>query len=131
MIYKKYEITKQEDVFTGKGFLYVVHSPNKDDYYHHAKTLQTCKKWIDENEFPVRPLTPARKAKLEKEKRSKKMPLKRAQLHLLKEGSVVIKGEEKLTVRKIDQWSIYLINENGNKRTVKNELVGILEVVQY
>ena len=72
MIYKKYEITKQEDVFTGKGFLYVVHSPNKDDYYHHAKTLQTCKKWIDENEFPVRPLTPARKAKLEKEKRSKK-----------------------------------------------------------
>ena len=35
------------------------------------------------------------------------------------------------TVRKIDQWSIYLINENGNKRTVKNELVGILEVVQY
>ena len=72
MIYKKYEITKQEDVFTGKGFLYVVHSPNKDDYYHHAKTLQTCKKWIDENEFPVRPLTPARKDKLEKEKRSKK-----------------------------------------------------------
>ena len=72
MIYKKYEISKQEDVFTGKGFLYVVHSPNKDDYYHHAKTLQTCKKWIDENEFPVRPLTPARKAKLEKEKRSKK-----------------------------------------------------------
>ena len=69
MIYKKYEITKQEDVFTGKGFLYVVHSPNKDDYYHHAKTLQTCKKWIDENDFPVRPLTPARKAKLEKEKR--------------------------------------------------------------
>ena len=47
MIYKKYEITKQEDVFTGKGFLYVVHSPNKDDYYHHAKTLQTCKKWIE------------------------------------------------------------------------------------
>ena len=72
MIYKKYEISKQEDVFTGKGFLYVVHTPNKDDYYHHAKTLQTCKKWIDENEFPVRPLTPARKAKLEKEKRSKK-----------------------------------------------------------
>ena len=35
MIYKKYEITKQEDVFTGKGFLYVIHSPNKDDYYHH------------------------------------------------------------------------------------------------
>jgi hypothetical protein len=72
MIYKKYEISKQEDVFTGKGFLYVVHSPNKDDYYHHAKTLQTCKKWIDENDFPVRPLTPARKAKLEKEKRRKK-----------------------------------------------------------
>ena len=72
MIYKKYEISKQEDVFTGKGFLYIVHSPNKDDYYHHAKTLQTCKKWIDENEFPVRPLTPARKAKLEKEKRRKK-----------------------------------------------------------
>ena len=72
MIYKKYEISKQEDVFTGKGFLYVVHSPNKDDYYHHAKTLQTCKKWIDENEFPVRPLTPARKAKLEKENRRKK-----------------------------------------------------------
>ena len=43
MIYKKYEITKQEDVFTGKGFLYVIHSPNKDDYYHHAKSLQTCK----------------------------------------------------------------------------------------
>ena len=78
MIYKKYEITKQEDVFTGKGFLYVVHSPNKDDYYHHAKTLQTCKKWIDENEFPVRPLTPARKAKLEKEKRSKKNATKKS-----------------------------------------------------
>ena len=78
MIYKKYEITKQEDVFTGKGFLYVVHSPNKDDYYHHAKTLQTCKKWIDENEFPVRPLTPARKAKLEKEKRSKKNASKKS-----------------------------------------------------
>lgn len=59
------------------------------------------------------------------------MPLKRAQLHLLKEGSVVLKGEEKLTVRKVDQWSIYLINENGNRRTVKNELVGILEVVKY
>ena len=78
MIYKKYEISKQEDVFTGKGFLYVVHSPNKDDYYHHAKTLQTCKKWIDENEFPVRPLTPARKAKLEKEKRSKKNASKKS-----------------------------------------------------
>ena len=78
MIYKRYEITKQEDVFTGKGFLYVVHSPNKDDYYHHAKTLQTCKKWIDENEFPVRPLTPARKAKLEKEKRSKKNATKKS-----------------------------------------------------
>lgn len=78
MIYKKYEISKQEDVFTGKGFLYVVHSPNKDDYYHHAKTLQTCKKWIDENEFPVRPLTPARKAKLEKEKRSKKNATKKS-----------------------------------------------------
>ena len=78
MIYKKYEITKQEDVFTGKGFLYVVHSLNKDDYYHHAKTLQTCKKWIDENEFPVRPLTPARKAKLEKEKRSKKNASKKS-----------------------------------------------------
>ena len=72
MIYKKYDISKQEDVFTGKGYLYVVPIPNKDDYYHHAKTLQTCKKWIDENEFPVRHLTPARKAKLEKEKRSKK-----------------------------------------------------------
>ena len=59
------------------------------------------------------------------------MRLKKAQLHLLKEGSVVLKGEEKLTVRKIDQWSIYLINENGNKRTVANELVGILRVVQY
>jgi hypothetical protein len=57
--------------------------------------------------------------------------MKRAQLKKLKEGSVVLKGDEKLTVRKIDQWSIYLINENGNKRTVKNELVGILEVVQY
>jgi hypothetical protein len=57
--------------------------------------------------------------------------MKRAQLNKLKEGSVVLKGDEKLTVRKIDQWSIYLINENGNKRTVKNELVGILEVVQY
>ena len=78
MIYKKYEISKQEDVFTGKGFLYVVHSPNKDDYYHHAKTLQTCIKWIDENEFPVRPLTPARKAKLEKEKRSKKNATKKS-----------------------------------------------------
>ena len=78
MIYKKYEISKQEDVFTGKGFLYVVHSPNKDDYYHHAKTLQTCKKWIDENDFPVRPLTPARKAKLEKEKRSKKNASKKS-----------------------------------------------------
>ena len=71
MIYKKYEITKEKDVFTGKGFLYIVHSPNKDDYYHHAKTLQTCKKWIDENNFPVRPLTPARKAKLEKAKNEK------------------------------------------------------------
>lgn len=57
--------------------------------------------------------------------------MKRAQLKKLKEGSVVLKGDEKLTVRKIDQWSIYLINENGNKRTVKNELVGILEVVKY
>ena len=57
--------------------------------------------------------------------------MKRAQLNKLKEGSVVLKGDEKLTVRKIDQWSIYLINENGNKRTVKNELVGILEVVKY
>ena len=57
--------------------------------------------------------------------------MKRAQLKKLKEGSVVLKGDEKLTVRKIDQWSIYLINESGNKRTVKNELVGILEVVQY
>lgn len=57
--------------------------------------------------------------------------MKRAQLKKLKEGSVVLKGDEKLTVRKIDQWSIYLINENGNKRTVKNELVGILEVVEY
>ena len=57
--------------------------------------------------------------------------LKKAKLELLKEGSVVLNGEEKLTVRKIDQWSIYLINENGNKRTVKNELVGILEVVKY
>ena len=57
--------------------------------------------------------------------------MKRAQLQKLKEGSVVLKDDEKLTVRKIDQWSIYLINENGNKRTVKNELVGILKVVQY
>ena len=51
MIYKKYEISKQEDVFTGKGFLYVVHSPNKDDYYHHAKTLQTCKKWLNDRDW--------------------------------------------------------------------------------
>ena len=36
------------------------------------RSLQTCKKWIDENDFPVRPLTPARKAKLEKEKRRRK-----------------------------------------------------------
>ena len=72
MIYKKYEITKQEDVFTGKGFLYVIHSPNKDDYYHHAKSLQLSLIHIDENDFPVRPLTPARKAKLEKEKRRRK-----------------------------------------------------------
>ena len=50
---------------------------------------------------------------------------------LLKEGSVVKKGDEILTVRKIDQWSIYLINENGNRRTVKNELAGILEVIEY
>ena len=57
--------------------------------------------------------------------------MKKAQLKKLKEGSVVLKGDEKLTVRKIDQWSIYLINENGNKRTVANELVGILRVVQY
>ena len=84
MIYKKYEITKQKDVFTGKGFLYVVHSPNKDDYYHHAKTLQTCKKWIDENSFPVRPLTPAKKAKLEKEKRSKKNATKKSEVRTTK-----------------------------------------------
>ena len=57
--------------------------------------------------------------------------MKRAQLSKLKEGSVVIKGNEILTVRKIDQWSIYLVNDNGNKRTVKNELVGILEVIEY
>ena len=43
----------------------------------------------------------------------------------------MLNGEEKLTVRKIDQWSIYLINENGNKRTVANELAGVLRVVQY
>jgi len=57
--------------------------------------------------------------------------MKRAQLSKLKEGSVVIKGNEILTVRKIDQWSIYLVNDNGNKRTVKKELVGILEVIEY
>jgi len=72
LIYKKYEITKQKDILTGKGFLYVGHSPDKDDYYHHAKTLQTCKKWLDDNDFPVRPLTPARKSKLEKEKSRKR-----------------------------------------------------------
>ena len=95
MIYKKYEITKQEDVFTGKGFLYVVHSPNKDDYYHHAKTLQTCKKWIDENEFPVRPLTPARKAKLEKEKRSKKNATKKSTTTSTKRRKRSAKGRRK------------------------------------
>ena len=72
MIYKKYEITKQKDILTGKGFLYVVHSPNKDDYFFDAKRLQTCKNWIDDNDFPVRPLTPARKSKLEKEKSRKR-----------------------------------------------------------
>ena len=50
---------------------------------------------------------------------------------LLKEGSVVKKGDEILTVRKITEWSIYLINENGNKRTVANELHGILRVIKY
>jgi hypothetical protein len=49
-----------------------VHSPNKDDYFFDAKRLQTCKNWIDDNDFPVRPLTPARKTKLEKEKRRKR-----------------------------------------------------------
>ena len=57
--------------------------------------------------------------------------MRRAQLSKLKEGSVVIKGNEILTVRKIDDWSIYLINDAGNKRTVKKELVGILEVIEY
>ena len=33
------------------------------------RVYKHVKKWIDENDFPVRPLTPARKAKLEKEKR--------------------------------------------------------------
>ena len=57
--------------------------------------------------------------------------LKKAKLELLKEGSVVLNGEEKLTVRKIDQWSIYLINEAGHKKTVDKNLVRILKVVQY
>ena len=57
--------------------------------------------------------------------------MKKAQLNLLKEGSVVLKDDEKLTVRKIDDWSIYLINDAGHKRTVKKELVGILRVIEY
>jgi hypothetical protein len=55
VIYKKYEITKQKDVLTGKGFLHVVHSPDKDDYFFDAKRLQTCKNWIDVNPYPVKP----------------------------------------------------------------------------
>jgi len=55
VIYKKYEITKQKDVFSGKGFLHVVHSPDKDDYFFDAKGLQTCKNWIDSNPYPVKP----------------------------------------------------------------------------
>ena len=65
MIYKKYEITKQKDVLTGKGFLHVVHSPDKDDYFFDAKRLQTCKNWIDVNPYPVKPPS-KRKVKDEK-----------------------------------------------------------------
>ena len=65
MIYKKYEITKQKDIFSGKGFLHVVHTPEKDDYFFDAKGLQTCKNWIDKNPYPVKPPS-KRKSKDEK-----------------------------------------------------------------
>jgi hypothetical protein len=57
------------------------------------------------------------------------MAKEQAKLHLLKEDTLVDYNGRKLKVRYVDQYSIYLIDDDGLKLTIKKELVGLLRMI--
>lgn len=57
------------------------------------------------------------------------MAKEQAKLHLLKEDTLVDYNGRKLKVRYVDQYSIYLIDDDGRKLTIKKELVGLLRMI--